>query len=125
MFNQPLGWDVSSVTSLYMTFYVRRHHRPPTHILRRPRAITSIPPRRHNTHTPHAWQSAKGFNQPLTWNTSAVSSLRETFAYAWAFNQQLDWDTSSVTTLQAIFYVRAPWLLPHPPCLVPSVVSPR
>jgi surface protein len=46
------------------------------------------------------WRS---FNQPLEWDTSAVTNLESTFDGCSSFNQPLEWDTSAVTNLESTF----------------------
>ena len=71
MFNQPLSFDTSSVTTMLFMFY-----------------------------------GASAFNQPLSFDTSSVIDMRYMFKGASAFNQPLSFDTSSVTTMAQMFYVR-------------------
>ena len=52
------------------------------------------------------FRGAHAFNnggQPLTWDTSAVTTVQGMFEDAYAFNQPLDWDTAEVTTMQSMF----------------------
>lgn len=42
---------------------------------------------------------AFAFDQPLPWNVALVTDLTGTFAVALSFNQPLPWNTASVTTL--------------------------
>jgi len=71
VFNQPLSFDTSSVTTMLFMFY-----------------------------------GASAFNQPLSFDTSSVIDMRYMFKGASAFNQPLSFDTSSVTTMAQMFYVR-------------------
>merc|ERR1712085_164198 len=43
------------------------------------------------------------FNQPLSFDTSKVTTMRAMFYGASAFNQPLSFDTSKVTTMDAMF----------------------
>ena len=43
------------------------------------------------------WQGASAFNQPLSFDTSSVTSMTAMFFNAEAFNQPLSFDTSSIT----------------------------
>ena len=47
--------------------------------------------------------SASAFNQPLSLDTSRVTSMNRMFAAATAFNQPLSFDTSSVTDMAHMF----------------------
>ena len=51
-------------------------------------------------------QSASAFNQPLSFDTSSVTSMGWMFSYAWAFNQPLSFDTSKVNDMGYMFKVR-------------------
>ena len=141
-FNQPLSLDTSSVTTMFgmlgvrsPALYLRRRHLTalplPDPGLTSPRLTSPLLPTR---------QSASAFNQPLSLDTSSVTtmygmfhvrSLHATCAVAvlWpshfltsphltspllptrqsasAFNQPLSFDTSSVTTMQGMFQVRS------------------
>merc|ERR1711935_685000 len=48
--------------------------------------------------------SASAFNQPLSFDTSKVMTMRSMFYEASAFNQPLSFDTSKVTTMDYMFY---------------------
>ena len=91
-FNQPLSLDTSSVTSMQYMFQVRlpRLPMPPTHQSGPRRASLRPPPPR----PPASWpacrpliyafpldsrQEADAFNQPLTFDTSSVTSMRYMF----------------------------------------------
>jgi hypothetical protein len=90
-FNQPLSLDTSSVTSMSYMFQVRSaraltpnslesrafsracrlcRHRPASR--RAPRPASHVP-------LPSTWQSAAAFNQPLSLDTSKVTSMRNMF----------------------------------------------
>ena len=44
-------------------------------------------------------------NQPLTWNTSSVTDMKEMFFNASSFNQPIsNWSTSNVTDMSGMFY---------------------
>jgi len=126
VFNQPLSWDTSSVTNMYQMFQVRSARAPASRIdsfassartlLAAASACTllALPPRPcPPASRPACRRSFYAF--PF--------DLRQ---YAYAFNQPLSWDTSRVTTMYRMFRVRsarAPasrshsWVLPlHPAC---------
>ena len=88
-FNQPLSWDTSRVTDMLRTLQVRclsayrppictqSHPLSPLHAACTPctpaasRLLARSPPR-----TPHdSRQEARAFNQPLSWDTSAVTDM--------------------------------------------------
>eukprot|EP00964_Phaeocystis_antarctica_P093153 scaffold60051_cov59-Phaeocystis_antarctica.AAC.3 len=71
-FDQPLSFDTSGVTTMFMMFLY-----------------------------------AGAFNQPLSFDTSSVTSMAAMFQSASAFNRPLSFDTSSVTTMSVMFYVRS------------------
>ena len=52
------------------------------------------------------------FNQPLSFDTSSVTSMSHMFMSADAFNQPLSFDTSSVTDMSYMFAVRAARAVP-------------
>ena len=58
------------------------------------------------------WQEATAFNQPLSFDTSSVTSMGAMFRSASAFNQPLSFDTSSVMHMYDIFMVRSARALP-------------
>merc|ERR1711935_678377 len=68
VFNQPLSFDTSKVTSMHFMF-----------------------------------ASARAFNQPLSFDTSKVGSMGGMFWYCSAFNQALSFDMSRVTN-RNMFY---------------------
>eukprot|EP00964_Phaeocystis_antarctica_P046650 scaffold26979_cov53-Phaeocystis_antarctica.AAC.1 len=49
-------------------------------------------------------QQASAFNQPLSFDTSSVTTMQQMFYQTSAFNQPLSFDTSSVTTMHLMFY---------------------
>ena len=72
MFNQPLSFDTSSVTTMAYMF-----------------------------------SGASVFNQPLSFDTSNVTEIYYMFHNAKAFNQPLSFDTSSVKYMGYMFFVRS------------------
>ena len=50
---------------------------------------------------------AGAFNQPLSFDTSGVTSMAYMFYGASAFDQPLSFDTSSVTSMYLMFRVRS------------------
>ena len=52
-------------------------------------------------------QYASAFDQPLSFDTSKVTTMYQMFVHASAFNQPLSFDTSSVTDMRYMFYVRS------------------
>ena len=62
-------------------------------------------------------QTAKAFNQPLSFDTSSVTNMGYMFYNAGAFNQPLKFDTSSVTNMKNMFAVRSA------PCPAPRLQS--
>ena len=87
-FNQPLSFNISSVTSMYRMFYVRSTPAHATHSPLGPMLPRPPPPR-----PPASWpgvspsqhaslwtrQNARAFNQPLTFDASSVTSMRYMF----------------------------------------------
>ena len=114
-FNQPLSWDTSRVSNMWLMFYVLL-----SAALCAPH-LQSCPP-----HCARAACTAVGRcllppgpqpAPPLTPRKPSVRPACDPRQYAHAFNQPLSWDTSSVTTMHAMFYVRAsPASLPRPMC---------
>jgi hypothetical protein len=51
----------------------------------------------------HMFMNAEAFNQPLTFDTSQVTNMRHMFVNTTAFNQPLNWNTSKVTDMQDMF----------------------
>ena len=60
---------------------------------------------------------ASAFNQPLSFDTSSVTTMHQMFLDARAFNQPLSFDTSRVTDMHGMFYVR------FSPCPDPNLQS--
>jgi len=84
-FNEDLfDWDVSSVTSMYLTFAGATSY-----------AINRNP----------VLYSASSFNSDISaWDTSSVESMSGTFSHAKSFNVDLsEWDVSRVRTFYAMF----------------------
>merc|ERR1712086_957418 len=50
------------------------------------------------------FSEASALNQPLSFDTSSVTTMSFMFSYATVFNQPLSFDTSSVTDMNAMFY---------------------
>ena len=85
------GWDTSSVTNMYMMFYVRSARAlqwgPPCILLSRlpPHALPSpacMLPSSHASLLP--WQETSVFNQPLSFDTSSVTSMFHMFLVRFA-----------------------------------------
>ena len=87
-FNQPLSLDTSSVTTMFGMFYVRS----PALYLRRCHLMALPLP------------------DPGLTSPRLTSPLLPTRQSASAFNQPLSLDTSSVTTMSGMFWVRSPAL---------------
>ena len=102
MFNQPLSFDTSSVTTMRYMFLVRCP-------VPAPNQQSSLPLRDACTavarHLPPPDPHLAPHRMP---------SLRSSAQYASAFNQPLSFDTSKVTIMQQIFYVRSA------PCPAPN-----
>ena len=96
-FNQPLSFDTSSVTDMAYMFQVRRRACP-CH----PLASHVLPAGCLHHRRPHALLSP---GPPCSMLPSWYASLW-TRQYATAFNQPLSLDTSKVTSMYRIFYVR-------------------
>ena len=78
VFNQPLAWDVSSVTSMNRMFSVQSAACLRIACLTPP--ATQDPCRLSLPTTPRlAWQYATRFNQPLAWNVSSVTNMDRMF----------------------------------------------
>ena len=99
-FNQPLSLDTSSVTTMTYMFGVRSARalgpqalRQAIHVHASCRAAT----------TPQALPPPCSHLSP-----PASHALPSTRQGAYAFNQPLSFDTSSVTTMSGMFYVRSP-----------------
>ena len=122
-FNQPLSFDTSSVTTMYLMFGVRSARALPTQALSR-------------AHPVHATCAATAAHPPrLPSRTSPRTPCASllTRQLAEAFNQPLSFDTSSVTTMEWMFFVRparalAPPSLqsgPHPVHAACTAVAPQ
>eukprot|EP00964_Phaeocystis_antarctica_P081052 scaffold50673_cov51-Phaeocystis_antarctica.AAC.2 len=98
-FNQPLSFDTSSVTDMSNMFQVRSAH------ALAPAASTAGPSRRACRLCAAAGQRFPA-PDPHT-PRSASHALLSTRQYASAFNQPLSFDTSSVTTMYGMFWVRS------------------
>ena len=106
-FNQPLSFDTSSVTDMSYMFYVRS-----AHALAHP-AFTAGPSRRAYRSCAAAGQRLPASGPHLAPHRTPLLSTRQ---YALAFNQPLSFDTSSVTTMNQMFSVRSAHALdPQPP----------
>jgi hypothetical protein len=114
-FNQPLSFDTSSVTNMYMMFAVRSA-----------RALTPKPwvgpsvPRARRLRCPRPTPPA---SRPCTSPHIACSSL-STRQYASAFNQSLSFDTSKVADMRYMFQVRSARALAPKPWVGPSPCTP-
>jgi len=127
--NQPLSFETSSVTTMYGMFRVRSspcpapnlQSSPPLHATCTAVARRLPPPGPHLA--PHRYppldsrQSASAFNQPLSFDTSSVTTMGYMFHSASVLNQPLSFDTSSVTTMYGMFRVRSS------PCPAPNLQS--
>ena len=107
-FNQPLSLDTSSVTTMQSMFAVRSVPLPaqPPQLGYSLRTLLAPPP------PPHTPLPSPG---PAC-RPSSHASL-STRQGAEAFNQPLSWDTSSVTTMKWMFGVRPPRACPLPAIL--------
>ena len=65
----------------------------------------------------YMFQSESVFNQPLSFDTSSVTTMQYMFYNAGAFNQPLSFDTSGVTNMWQMFLVRSS------PCPAPRLQS--
>ena len=97
MFNQPLSFDTSSVTTMFAMFSVRSAH-------------ALAPPAFSRTLTPcmplvRCRRTAPSHPRPTP--RSASYALLSTRQYASVFNQPLSFDTSSVTDMRYMFEVRS------------------
>jgi len=96
LFNQPLDqWDVSSVTSHDSTFFRAGYFNQP---------LNEWDVSNSNSFA-YTFAAATSFNQPLAqWDVSNSNTFTETFAYARSFNQPLDeWDVSNSLSFYATF----------------------
>ena len=95
-FNQPLSLDTSSVTNMQRMFYVRSA-----------RAISPQPlvgPSPRACRLRHRQPTRSPASRPAS--RSASHALLSPRQYANAFNQPLSFETSKVTTMRWMFYVR-------------------
>ena len=99
-FNQPLSFDTSRVTTMSYMFQVRSARALGPQALRQaiPVHASCVPPPHHTG--PPAFRLA-----PLPPASHALPSTRQR---ASAFNQPVSFDTSSVTTMYYMFKVRSP-----------------
>ena len=97
-FNQPLSFDTSSVTDMRYMFHVRSAHAL---------APTAGPSRR-------AFRSCAAVAPRPTAPRSASYALLSPRQYTTAFNQPLSFDTSSVTSMDFMFSVRSAHALALP-----------
>ena len=105
-FNQPLNFDTPSVKTMSYMFLVRPS---------RPRPSHQCPPFNACTTVVRRLPPADPYTSPRTARMHPPSDSRQG---ASAFNQPLTFDTSSVTTMRQMFYVRSsPRALP-PICVV-------
>jgi len=81
-FNADISnWHTSGLTTMKSMFYVRSTRAPrrpcPARCLRQlhPTARQARPPGPHCVPLLLAWQKASAFNQPLSWDTSSVTSM--------------------------------------------------
>ena len=84
-FNQPLSWDTARVTKTWQMFSVCSHPRCSLPVC--PRKLRSRPlpcmlraPRSHAASRLTPRQRATAFNQPLSWDTSSVTNMRDMFS---------------------------------------------
>ena len=109
-FNQPLNFDTSSVTTMQQMFNVRSAHalapqpsQPgplPVHAAHELPLATRLLA---YTSAPHRTRPSRPRSTPRP----ASYALLSTRQYASKFNQPLSFDTSSVITMRGMFYVRS------------------
>ena len=104
-FNQPLGFDTSSVTTMGYMFLVRSAHALAPPSLHSRALFPCMPLVRCRRPTP---------SRPRPTPRPASYALLSTRQYASAFNQPLSFDTSSVTTMSYMFSVRSAHALAPP-----------
>ena len=98
-FNQPLDWDTSGVTDMHAMFGVRCSLRAlPPHLQSR-----ALSPSR-CVHAPVSPAASR--RPPRSPPLSTVCTGCDPWQYAYAFNQPLGWDTSRVTDMRQMFWVR-------------------
>ena len=90
------GWDVSSVTYMYLMFREASSFNQPIGNWN----ISSV------TDMGGMFQGASSFNQPIgNWNVSSVTDMGGMFRFASSFNQPIgNWNVSSVTNMHSMFY---------------------
>ena len=105
VFNQPLSFDTSSVTDMHWMFYVRSSLCP----------VPCVPNLQSGQPLHAAWAAvAHTPSHSFPGPHPASYAVRSTRQNAHAFNQPLSFDTSSVTTMSSMFYVRSsPRLAPN------------
>ena len=99
-FNKPLSFDTSSVTTMYAMFYVRSARALGSQALSR--ALSPCMPLVCRHHPGPSCLPPGSHTSP-----PASHALPLTRQFASTFNQPLSFDTSSVTTMQAMFQVRS------------------
>ena len=104
MFNQPLSFDTSSVTTMWGMFYVCSPRAPSSTALSRPLRVHSAFVAA--TQRPHAPRAV-----PLPASHARLSNRQG----ASAFNQPLSFDTSKLTNMNSMFAVRSARALPPKP----------
>ena len=89
------GWDVSSVTTMYRTFYNASSFNQPISSWN----TSSV------TDMREMFWGASSFNRPIGgWDVSIVTTMYQMFSDTLSFDQPIgDWDVSSVTTMYAMF----------------------
>jgi len=123
-FNQPLSLDTSSVTNMYQMFHVRSARAPASSLRTWVLCL----------HAACAAAARTPSRLPAPPFAALFMLSLSTRQYAYAFNQPLSWDTSRVTTMSHMFNVRsarAPasslrtWVLClHPACAAAAAPTP-
>ena len=98
-FNQPLSFDTSRVTTMTQMFYVRSAPCSALPIYSRARPCTLLAPRSPATSRPPAFAP-----RPAPYGMRPSFDSRQS---ALVFNQPMSFDTSSVTTMGHMFLVRS------------------
>ena len=78
-FNQPLAWDVSSVTSMKRMFQARSAACLCTACSKPAPAMQDSSRLSLSTSPYLTWQYAEVFNQPLAWDVSSVTNINQMF----------------------------------------------